>query len=112
MSTPARGRDLALLALGFTIWSAMFVALYGGHALGCAHGWHHLALGPTTLLRAILAGLFLVGLAATAALSVWTLRRAAHDASMLPVAAAGTSLAALVATALTGAPAMTLRLCQ
>ncbi len=49
MSTPARGIDLALLALGFTIWSAMFAALYGGHALGCAYGWHHLALGPTTL---------------------------------------------------------------
>ena len=112
MSAPARGHHLAFLSFGFIVWAVGFSALYGAHALGCAYGWHHLAFGPTTLLRALLIGLFLASLAATAALAAWTLRRAARDPTMLPIATAGTSLAALAATAWTGAPALALRLCQ
>ncbi len=112
MTAPARHLDRTLIALGFIVWSAGFAALYGVHALGCDQGWHHLPLGPTTRLRAILAALFLTSLAATATLAAWTLRRATSDPTMLPIAAAGTSLAALAATAWTGAPALALRLCQ
>jgi hypothetical protein len=112
MSDQARSRDLALLPLGFVAWALGFSVLYGAHALGCDAGWDRTPLGPTSLLRVALVLLWLAFLAATAIPAAITLRRIAARPRMMKLAAAGTSLAAIAAMALTGAPVIALRLCH
>lgn len=88
------GRGLLLLGAGFLVWSSAFVALYAMLSVGCRFGWDGIELaGGLTLQRAQLAAIFLVHVAACAAL-VLALRRTA-GASFLGRAAYGAALAAL-----------------
>jgi hypothetical protein len=66
---------LLLLVAGLLIWSSAFVWLYGALSVGCAFGWEAIALGPLSLQRAVLLGLWLAHLAAIAALLAFTHRR-------------------------------------
>ncbi|WP_157265684.1 hypothetical protein [Azohydromonas aeria] len=64
----AMGELLRALA-GLFGWAASFTLVYGLHGLGCARGWHLVALGPTDRHRAVLvatwfACLLLLGLLA------------------------------------------------
>jgi len=52
---------LLTLAAGFTAWAAGFVVIYGMQGLGCSYGWDMIALGPISLLRAILIALTVAG---------------------------------------------------
>lgn len=65
----------ALFLAGFLIWSSAFLWLYGALSVGCAFGWDGIAVGPTTLERAVLVGLWLAHLALVAALLAVTHRR-------------------------------------
>ena len=73
-------RSLLLLVLGFAVWGGAFILLYGVQATGCKLGWQdiHPLAGPS-LLRLVLALLFLAFVALTAAIAWWSLvrRRAA-----------------------------------
>jgi hypothetical protein len=111
MNAHTRPGDLALLAAGFTVWAVGFSVLYGAHALGCQAGWDTAPFGPTSLLRTGLILLWLAFIAATALPAYASIRRAAARPRMLPLAAAGTNLAAVGAMAWTGAPVAALRLC-
>lgn len=55
---------LAAMLSGFLLWSGAFLAIYGAQATGCSLGWHTIALvGPLTIQRAVLLGLFAIVLA-------------------------------------------------
>ena len=69
---------LVLMAAGFGIWASAFVLLYSAASLGCELGWNQIRVGPISLLRTILAGLWLIHMAALAWLFVYC-ARAAHD---------------------------------
>lgn len=71
---------LLLLVAGYAIWGTAFNLLYGLHALGCAAGWHQTALGPTDLLRAALAGAYVLHIGAFAVLLAYQ-RHAMRSAS-------------------------------
>lgn len=111
---PVRGRALLWLVAGFTAWGAGFVLLYGFHAIGCRAGWG--GEGYLTPLRIVLAGIWIVHLAIAVALYP-LLRRAsrrwrAGAGGFLRGAAALVTIAALAATAWTGAPVLFLDLCR
>ena len=69
------GANLLLLIAGMMIWSSAFVMLYAGLSIGCVFGWHVMALGPISLLRVVLIGVWLLHLALIAGLLFWTHRR-------------------------------------
>ncbi|MDH4441590.1 MAG: hypothetical protein QE284_14530 [Rhizobium sp.] len=54
---------MAGLLAGFILWSGLFLSLYGVQATGCKLGWHQIAIGPISLLRLLLSGLLLTGMA-------------------------------------------------
>ena len=85
-----------------------------GLALGGIMGLYQTFKGDHFLSHSLITALlaWLAFLAATAIPAAITLRRTAGRPRMLKLAAAGTSLAALVAMALTGAPVIALRLCH
>lgn len=66
---------LALLIAGLLLWGSAFVWLYGALSVGCAFGWDQVAIGPVSLQRAMLLGLWLTHLGAIAALLAFTHRR-------------------------------------
>ncbi len=67
---------LVLMATGFAIWASAFVLLYSAASLGCELGWNQIRVGPISLLRTILAGLWLIHMAALAWLFVYCARAA------------------------------------
>lgn len=74
-----RGRpavDLVLLCAGFAIWASAFVTLYAVLSLGCAWRWDAATVGPVSLQRAALVGVWLAHLLPAAGLVIWTRRRA------------------------------------
>ncbi len=48
------------MAFGFAVWLAALSVLYGVQATGCAFSLQQIGLGPLSLLRVILLGLFAV----------------------------------------------------
>jgi hypothetical protein len=70
---------LFLMAAGFGIWASAFVLLYSAASLGCELGWNHIRLGPISLLRTILIGLWLIHMAALTWLFVHCARAARDD---------------------------------
>ncbi|BDA82984.1 hypothetical protein Sa4125_05260 [Aureimonas sp. SA4125] len=63
---------LLLLVAGLLIWSSAFIWLYGALSVGCAFGWERVAVGPVSLQRAVLLGLWMTHLAVIAALLAFT----------------------------------------
>lgn len=62
-------RPLAVVISGFLLWSAAFLAIYGAQATGCGLGWDtRMLLGPVSILRAVLLGLYALVLAGHAAI--------------------------------------------
>ncbi len=70
MKRPAREiRPLVLVISGFLLWSAAFLAIYGAQATGCGLGWDtRMLLGPVSIQRAVLLGLYALVLAGHAAI--------------------------------------------
>ncbi|RIY01859.1 hypothetical protein D3218_05890 [Aureimonas flava] len=96
--------NLLLLVAGLVIWSSAFVSLYALLSVGCAFGWEARSVGPVSVQRAVLLGVWLLHLAALAALVGWTWRRARRAAPSDPLAGffARTALAcAVVSVAVT-----------
>lgn len=100
------GRGLFLLAAGFTLWAAAFVALYAMLSVGCRFGWDGIELAAgVTVQRAQLVALFLAFLAAGAWLAVMLragprapfLARAAYLAALAGLGASAFSFAAVFA---------------
>lgn len=75
MTGRSTGSSLLLLIAGMVIWSSAFLILYAGLSIGCELGWDEMPLGPVSLLRAVLIGLWLFHLALIAGLLLWTYRR-------------------------------------
>lgn len=71
---PHPTRHLLMILAGFALWALAFVLLYGTQATGCKAGWHLVEIGPASLLRLVLALLFLLHLGAMLVL-VRSLRR-------------------------------------
>jgi hypothetical protein len=59
---------LILLMAGLLVWGSAFVWLYGALSVGCAFGWEARMLGPISLQRAVLIGLWLAHLSLIAIL--------------------------------------------
>ena len=57
-------RHIWLILIGYIVWSLLFVGLYALQAIGCAAGWHEVAIGPTDLHRILLVAVYLGGLLA------------------------------------------------
>lgn len=72
--------DLALMLAGFAIWGLALNVLYGGLSVGCELGWQRAALGPVSLQRAVLLGLWAALLVAHVGLIAWLRRRFATPA--------------------------------
>lgn len=102
---------------GLAGWAGAFMLVYALHGIGCAGGWQHVPVGPTSLHRIVQAGSVVASLIALAVLAVWLhCRRAAALMrsgdlllSMLTKASAWTGLAA---TALTLFPVFTTSVCR
>ncbi|WP_416355118.1 hypothetical protein ACLNGM_12175 [Aureimonas phyllosphaerae] len=67
--------NLIVLVAGLVVWSSAFVALYALLSIGCAFGWEDRDIGPISLQRAVLIGVWLLHLAILAGLVRWTWRR-------------------------------------
>ena len=99
-----------MLGAGFTVWASAFVALYAMLSVGCRFGWDEVVLfGNVSLQRAQLVAIFLVAVAAGAALALALRRRAGW--SFLWRAAYGAALAALAASVLSFAAVFGLSAC-
>jgi hypothetical protein len=74
--TAKRRWSIALLAAGFTAWSAVFLLIYSAQAVGCRLGWDRLeVLGAISLQRALQVALYLAAIAGTLALYAWLRHR-------------------------------------
>lgn len=60
---------------GLIGWAGAFTLVYALHGIGCARGWHEVAVGATSLQRAALVGAWLACLLALA----WLVRRAGRS---------------------------------
>jgi len=95
---------LLLMAAGFVVWSSAFLLLYIVASVGCDFGWHRIAVGPLTLLRAVLVAIFVAHLSLLAWLSVRCIRtlrqgrERGSSARFLYRAALGLTVAAMAAT--------------
>jgi hypothetical protein len=79
-------RAVALLAVGFTAWSLVFLLLYAIQAVGCRLSWNHVAfVGGIDLLRLLLVGTYVSALLATVFLYL-RLRVRSHTANLQSVA--------------------------
>ena len=113
MRSPVPARRLWLIALGFSIWSAGFIALYGLNGAGCAYGW------PPAFQRGLLIVIFVCTVAGLGGLTFWTFRRhrvregedAPRPASSIELLGYGASAAALGATVLNFAPVLFASMC-
>ncbi|MBI1620991.1 hypothetical protein [Aquamicrobium zhengzhouense] len=103
------GGTLLLLAAGFTIWAAAFVALYAMQSVGCAYGWQELEiLSGVTLQRLQMSAILTIHLGAIALL-VRLLHN--HRDQFLLRAAYWAALAALGASIFNFAPIFVLSPC-
>ena len=93
---------LLLLTAGFVVWSAIFVGLYAGLSVGCAAGWSQIPLGPISLLRVLLIGGLLAGMAALFATVLILRRMRPADGSPVGFVNRASFYAAIVATAAGG----------
>ncbi len=113
--TRTTGAALLLLCAGLLIWSSAFLWLYAALSFGCAFGWQDLPLlGPLSLLRGVLLGLWLLHLAALAALLPWTRRKARQAPErdrFMAQAAFHATVVALVVTVINYAPVLVLTAC-
>ncbi len=94
-------RSPLMLAAGFVVWTAAFVALYAMLSVGCRFGWHEIPFAGTSVQRAQLIALFLVHVAAGIAVVAMLRGRATDDgetAAFIRVAGYGAALAALGST--------------
>lgn len=109
--------NLVLLCAGLVIWSSAFVSLYGALSIGCAFGWESIALGPISLQRGVLIGLWLVHILMIAALLpwAWSRLRRSRDGEQLEGFFARTvwaaSVVALAVTVINYAPVVSLSAC-
>ncbi len=73
MSSTLKGaRPIALLAVGFTAWSVIFLVLYGMQAVGCRLAWDRIELfGSLSLQRLMQIGFYAAGIAWGTALYWW-----------------------------------------
>jgi hypothetical protein len=92
---------------GLVLWGAGFSILYALHGLGCGLGWTDLAIGPLTLLQAVLVGTWLALLAMAAAWA-WYLWRSGGPAESAFLRTVGliSALAGLGGLLFTGAPVL------
>jgi len=110
-------QPIALLAVGFAAWSALFLLLYAAQAVGCRLAWDRVeAIGSLSVQRSVQVGLFLVGLACLALLHRWLHDQSAHTASQpvtsfLTRVSAHCGLAALGSAVFTFAGALWLTAC-
>ncbi len=88
--------NLLLLCAGLVVWSSAFVTLYAALSIGCAFGWEETRLGPVSLQRGVLIGLWLAHLAALALLLLWTWRRSRRAGEDLSAFFARTALWATI----------------
>lgn len=98
-------------AAGFISWSVAFVALYGLLSVGCLLGWQDVRWGPLSLLRVLLAGLWICAIATAAFIAMASWRRmqaaggeAATASLFLRRLAAATNGAAFASTIWIGLP--------
>ncbi|MGQ7793175.1 hypothetical protein ACUN0C_12260 [Faunimonas sp. B44] len=113
MSLSHRAIGLILLPAGFVVWSLAFIALYGLLSVGCELGWQGRHVGPLSMLRVLLLGLWAAHLAALAWLVrlCWRRVRAQEGdgrgtAAFLDLASLAAMLAAFAATAWIGVPVL------
>lgn len=94
------------LALGFTVWSVWFVAVYGGLSLACAISAPAPEHGALTWINLVLAVLTLATLLTLlwCAWVCWRLQPQAGAPRFVAPVAAGLHLAAAVATLFVGLP--------
>ncbi len=92
-----RPGTLLLLTVGFVVWSGVFVGLYAGLSVGCAAGWHLVAVGPVSLLRVLLIAGLVVGLAALAVTALILARLRPADRSPVGFVNRTSTYAAIVA---------------
>lgn len=114
MISVERSVGLLTLLVGFTLWSAAFLILYSMHALGCLWGWHLVELGPTSLLRVVLVGIWIGHVALIGVLALLTRRYvqgAGSEGGFIGTIAYTLLLAGLVATLFNGVPAAWIPLC-
>jgi hypothetical protein len=109
-------RSIWLILIGYVAWGLLFVALYALQAIGCAAGWHLIAIGPTDLHRILLVALYLGGLLALAGV-LWLQARMPTagyppPAPFLRRAGVIATLAALVSSALIFAPVLAVSACR
>ncbi|KKB83699.1 hypothetical protein VW29_13460 [Devosia limi DSM 17137] len=93
------------LLIGFCIWAAAFVGLYGLQALGCVWGW------PEALHRGVLVGVCVFTLAVLLVLLRWQFR--AYTANPVAIDRAGLwlTVAAILASVVIFVPSLFLSLC-
>ena len=113
-SVPAR--NIWLILVGYVAWSLLFVALYALQGIGCAAGWHLIAIGPTDLHRILLVTVYLGGLLELAGV-LWLQAKvptAGHPppAPFLRRAGVIATLAALTSSALIFAPVLAVSACR
>lgn len=101
------------VAAGFLIWSSAFVMLYAVASAGCAFGWQLTAVGPVSLQRLVLVGIWLAHLAAFLPLGLALRRRTSprDHRSVFADTPMWTNAAAFAATAVTGVPGIVLTAC-
>jgi hypothetical protein len=109
---PAKSSDLLLLPAGFVVWGSAFIALYGLNGAGCALAWDGMTLGPISGLRLALIVTWIIHVAAVICLVRITALRRGAGKGVLANGSFALSIAALVATLGTGAPALFLSLCR
>jgi hypothetical protein len=109
--------NLVLMIAGFVLWGIAFNALYGANSLGCELAWHRVALGPSSLQRIALIGLWITLLALHVWLLAWLWRRLADTPQhprldrFIQFASVATAGLGLTATLVTGAPVAVLSPC-
>ena len=99
---------------GFIIWAAAFLLLYATQATGCHLGWQALDVGPVSVLRLSLTGIFLLVLVLLAGL--YRYARQASGSSVdktetLTQIATAVHIAAIVSTLITCSGLFWLTLC-
>lgn len=98
---------------GFLIWSSAFVMLYAAASAGCAFGWQMETVGPLSLQRLVLLGVWSVHLAAFVPLGLALRRRGSPGdrRSVFADAPFWITAAAFAATVFIGVPGAVLTAC-
>jgi hypothetical protein len=110
-----RVSPFVLILAGFVVWSIAFLALYATQATGCRLGWDGIAIGPLSLLRLSLTGLFILAVALLAGLYRYGSihgHGATGQAQILVKIAYMVHLAALISTVITFSGVFWLSLCR